>query len=325
MSVLVYIDYDIDRKLVRRESLSLIHVAQSLTESLRVSLEGLVVNSPRVAKQVADLGLFTRIYDVQIENLREGVYDPVTYAEAVTEVCRARDVAVLLFPTTLRSREIAPYVAARLSTGIVADVSNLYVDEKGEVISVKPSFGENVLAHISIPGRRPKIFTVRTYLTEVTKGDKRTEIESIVLKRTDSPRMTRTRSVNIEDPDTAILPERSTVVIGVGAGVLPENIKLLREVARRMGIGLAATKKVTDRGLLPDKFLVGESGKLIRPRLYIALGISGAPQHMTGVKESKIIVAVNISEKAPIVKQCDYFVRADANELIRLLVERVLG
>jgi len=324
MTVLIYVDYDVDRKTVRRESLSIAQIGAELAQRLNTALEGVVVNSPAVTSQVANLGIFRKIYDVRIDGLREGVYDPTIYAAALAELCKVKDIDVLLFPATYRSREIAPYVAAKLETGIVADVSKLYVDERGEVISVKPSFGENILAHISIPGRKPKIFTVRAYLAETPQGDLKTEIETLTFKITE-PRLTRTRSVYIEDPDSSILPEKHSIVIGVGAGLHPESIKLLRELARRLNIGLAATKKVTDRGILPDKFLVGESGKIIRPRLYIALGISGAPQHMTGVRESKIIIAVNISERAPIVRQCDYFVKADANELIRLLAHRVLG
>ncbi len=323
MTILVYLDYDVDRKVVRKESLSLARVGLELSQRLNTSLEGVVVNCSAVVKQVASLGIFSKIYDVKIEGLGEGVYDPLVYANALVELCARHTVEVLLFPSTLKSREIAPYVAAKLETGIVADVSKLYVDEKGEVISVKPSFGENILAHISIPGRKPKIFTVRTYLEEVPQGRDKTHIETLVISLKQTP-LLRTRSVTVEDPDTAILPERSDIVIGIGAGVLPENVKLLKEIARRLKVSIAATKKVTDRGILPDKFLVGESGKLIRPKLYIALGISGAPQHMTGVKESKIIVAVNITDKAPIARQCDYFIRADANEVIRLLAQRIL-
>jgi len=277
-----------------------------------------------VTSKIRDLKIFKRIYNVRIKNIPEGIYSPTLFGEALYRFCKSRsDITTILFPATLRCREIAPYVAAKLETGLVADVSEIYVDDRGEIVAVKPSFGENILAHIYIPDRKPKMFTVRAsaktirelYDTcEVVHEELDIHVENIEY----------VKSSQIYDPDSDIMPEKHKIVIGVGAGVNRDLIDTLKAIARKLGIGIAATKKVTDRGLLSTKFLIGESGKIIRPRLYIALGISGAPQHMTGIKDCNTIIAVNIDENAPISKYCTYLVKCDVNTLIKKIADIVL-
>ncbi len=328
MTILVYIDYIPQNRQPRTESIALSEIAHKLGSELNENVEAVVINSVVVSSKIRDYKIFSRIYNIRIKNVPEGIYNPVVFSEALYRFCKSRsDISIILFPATLRCREIAPYVAAKLETGLVADISELYVDEKKEVIAVKPSFGENVLAHIYIPDRKPKMFTVRTSMRKI-----KTEYYSsseIVHEEVDVPSeilqcIEYVKSSQMYDPDSDLLPEKHDIVIGVGAGVNRELIDTVKAIARKLNVGIAATKKVTDRGLLSTKFLVGESGKIIRPRIYIALGISGAPQHMTGIKDCEMLVSVNIDEKAPIVKYSTYLIKCDVNELIRKLADLVL-
>ncbi|NPA70538.1 MAG: electron transfer flavoprotein subunit alpha/FixB family protein [Crenarchaeota archaeon] len=325
MTVLVYIDYVPATRQPRQESLAIIDVARDIAQKLGVDVEGVVVNSVVVATKLRDMKILPKIYNIRLKNVPEGTYTPTLFGEALVEFCKRRNVEVFLFPATQRCREIAPYVAAKLDTGLVADVSELYVDEKKEVIAVKPSFGENILAHIYIPDRKPKMFTVRASLRKrtITTYDTCELIHEEVTVQ-EHYGIEYVKSGQVYDPDIEILPERHDIVIGVGAGLSKDSIELVKAIAKKLGIGVGATKKITDRGILSSKFLIGESGKIIRPRVYIALGISGAPQHMTGVKDYELLIAVNIDERAPIVNYSTHFYKSDANELVRKIAELVL-
>ncbi len=325
MPIIVYVDYVPDTRDIKVSEVAyLSELAHKLAERLGTEVWGLIVNSMTVTLRVQEYKIFKRLISVRIRGLAEGTYVPTTFAEAIVEICRKYNPEVLLFPATYRCREIAPFVAAKLETGIVADVSEIYVDDKGEVVSVKPSFGENVLAHITIPNKTPKIFTVRapSQMQLSKRYDACEVVNEEFVHRTANIKYVKT--VKIEDPDSDILPERANVVIGVGAGVRPDVVELVKTIAKRLRIGIGATKRITDRGVLPYKFLLGDSGKIIRARLYIAFGISGAPQHMSGVKACDTVVAVNIDEKAPIRAYADYFIKLDANDVLRKLAELVL-
>ncbi len=324
MTVLVYIDYVPATRQPRQESIAIVDVAREIAQKLGSDVEGVVVNSVVVATKLRDMKILPKVYNIRLRNIPEGTYTPILFGEALVEFCKKRNVEVFLFPATQRCREIAPYVAAKLDTGLVADVSELYVDEKREVIAVKPSFGENILAHIYIPDRKPKMFTVRASLRKKPSSIYETcELVHEELTVQDHS-IEYVKSGQVYDPDIEILPERHEVVIGVGAGLSKDSIELVKAIAKKLGIGVGATKKITDRGILSSKFLIGESGKIIRPRLYIALGISGAPQHMTGIKDYELLVAVNIDDKAPIVNYSTHFYKSDANELVRKIAELVL-
>ncbi len=326
MTVLVYIDYIPASRQPRLESLAVVDIAREIGSKLGTDVEGVVVNSVIVATKIRDMKILSRVYNIRLRNVPEGIYTPTLFGDALTEFCKNRKVEVFLLPATQRCREIAPYVAAKLETGLVADVSELYVDEKGEVIAVKPSFGENILAHIYIPDRRPKMFTVRAVGRKKVSSQVYESCELIheEIQVPDHGKIEYVKSGQVYDPDIEILPERHDIVIGVGAGLSKDSIELVKALAKKLGIGVGATKKITDRGFLSSKFLIGESGKIIRPRMYIALGISGAPQHMTGVKDYETLIAVNIDDKAPIVGYSTHFYKSDANELIRRIAELVL-
>ncbi|NPA99808.1 MAG: electron transfer flavoprotein subunit alpha/FixB family protein [Crenarchaeota archaeon] len=325
MTVLVYVDYVPATRQPRQESLAIIDIARDIASKLGKEIEGVVINSVVVATKLRDMKMLPKVYNIRLKNIPEGTYIPTLFGEALVEFCKKKNIDVLLFPATQRCREIAPYVAARLDTGLVADVSDLYVDEKGEIIAVKPSFGENILAHIYIPDRKPKMFTVRASLKKkISSTYEACELVHEEVSIQDHSSIEYVKSAQVYDPDIEMLPERHDIVIGVGAGLSRDSIELVKAIAKKMGIGVGATKKITDRGILSSKFLIGESGKIIRPRVYIALGISGAPQHMTGIKDYELLIAVNIDERAPIVNYSTHFYKSDANELVRKIAELVL-
>ncbi|NPA24038.1 MAG: electron transfer flavoprotein subunit alpha/FixB family protein [Crenarchaeota archaeon] len=325
MSVLVYIDYVPATRQPRQESITIVDVAREIASKLGTDVEGVLVNSVVVATKMRDMKILPRIYNIRLKNVPEGTYIPTLFGDALVEFCKKRNIEVLLFPATQRCREIAPYVAAKLDTGLVADVAELYVDERKEVIAVKPSFGENILAHIYIPDRKPKMFTVRASARKTPPPQyEQCELVHEEVSVPDSGKIEYVKSGQVYDPDIDILPERHDIVIGVGAGLSKESIDLIKAIAKKLGIGVGATKKITDKGILSTKFLIGESGKIIRPRIYVALGISGAPQHMTGVKDYEMLIAVNVDDRAPILNYSTHFYKSDANELVRKIAELVL-
>ena len=251
------------------------------------------------------------------------VYYPTTYGQVIVDLARRYKPAVILIPATMRGRELAPYVANTLRTGITADCTDFDVDvETGEVVMIRPPFGAILLAHIKTPHRRPQIGTARpnVFPIPLRREDRRGEI-------------VRVDDIEVREPGARLLEveliprsekpiEKAEVIVAGGRGIGgPEGFKLLEELARLLGGVVAGSRKAVDAGWIPHEKQVGQTGKAVKPVLYIAVGISGAAQHMFGVREAGVIVAINKDPDAPIFRQADYGIVADYREIIPRLIE----
>ncbi len=258
---------------------------------------------------------------------RLSIYLPHIYAASVVELANKYKPEIILFAATKRGRELAPYVANTLRSGITADCTALDVDPKTrDLDQVRPTYGGNILAHIRTPTRRPQLASVRpnVFPTPPRDESKKGELVEEKLSKLPEPRGRYLGSKSITEEDESGLPpvEKSDIVVVAGKGVNGvEGVKLLTDLAKLLNGTIGGTKKVTDAGWLPTSRQIGQTGRTIRPALYIGMGVSGAIQHVFGMNESKIIVAVNSDPNAPIFNYVDYGIVGDYKQVAEALLE----
>ncbi|MDT7869727.1 MAG: electron transfer flavoprotein subunit alpha/FixB family protein [Thermoproteus sp.] len=265
---------------------------------------------------------------VVVVNPELKVYTPYEYANAVAKVVAKYRPETFLIGATKRGRELAAFIANTLTTGITADCTALEIDPKtGDLMQIRPTFGGTQMATIKTPHRRPQMASVRPGVFPKPPRDvnRKGEIvhEAVEL---DARRTTFLGAEKRIERDIADLPpvESSDVVVAGGRGLgSAEGFKWLVELAKLLNGTVAASLMAVRAGWAPHTRQVGQTGKTIRPKLYIAVGISGAVQHMMGIQESKHIIAVNSDPNAPIVQNSDYAIVGDYKQIIPLLIEEI--
>lgn len=228
---------------------------------------------------------------------------------------------IFLIGATTLGRSLAPRLAAALNTGLTADCTGLEIDEDGKLIQIRPAFSENILAHIKTC-TYPQMATVRyKEFSEDLRDDKRQlnilKLDAIkpqdelvrVIKQLGS------QEINISD---------AKVVVAAGKGLKrAEDMAMLKELADLLGGVVGASREIVEEGFISKDFQVGYSGNRVKPKLYIACGISGAPQHLAGMKESGFIVAINTDPSAPIFNFSDYGIVDDMYKVIPELIAKI--
>jgi electron transfer flavoprotein alpha subunit len=245
--------------------------------------------------------------------------DPYTteaHASVLADLIRRRAPRLVLLGSTVRGRDLAPRVAARLGLGLTGDAIDLDVDPEGRVRQLKPAFGGSIVAPI-LSRTRPEMATVRPGMLHAARPDptRVPVVERLAAGETKSRVQVVSRGALGGDAAEAL--ETARIVLGVGKGIGgPTALPAIEQLAVRLGAALAATREVTDAGWLPRQHQVGLTGRAIAPRLYVALAASGAMEHLVGLRRAGTIVAINKSPKAPILKAADIGVVADLNDLL---------
>jgi electron transfer flavoprotein alpha subunit len=238
-------------------------------------------------------------------------YTTDAHAAVLAEAIRAARPRLVLVGSTAYGRDLAPRVAARLGLGLTGDAIDLDVDAEGRIRQHKPAFGGAIVAPI-LSRTRPEMATVRPGVLPPARPEpgRRAPVERLAVPAV-AARVRVTAFRPLAEATGAGL-DAAPIVLGVGRGIGgPENLPPIRRLAERLGAAVAATRDVTDAGWLPRQCQVGLTGRAIAPRLYVALGIRGAMEHMVGLRRAGLIVAVNTSPKAPIFKTADLGVVAD--------------
>ncbi|MCW5888985.1 MAG: FAD-binding protein [bacterium] len=245
--------------------------------------------------------------------------DPYTtdaHAEILATAIRTRRPRLVLLGSTVRGRDLAPRVAARLGLGLTGDAIDLELDPEGNVRAMKPAFGGTVVAPI-LSRTIPDMATVRPGLLHAAGPDPSRRAEIVRLDAgTPASRVRVAASTPLPAGTDADLDE-APIVLGVGKGVGgPTALPAICALAARIGGAVAATREVTDAGWLPRQLQIGLTGRAVAPRLYVGLGVGGTLEHMVGLRRAGTIVGVNKSPKAPIRKAADVTVVADVLELL---------
>ncbi len=272
----------------------------------------------RAARELIAHGADT-VYVVDDPALADFQDEP--YAQIVTDLVKQYKPSIFLLGATAIGRSLAPRVAARLGTGLTADCTGLAIDEeKRLLLQTRPAFGGNVMATILCPERRPQMATVRHKVMRPATRDEERSGRIVNVRREILPFRARLLEVVEEAGQTVNLAEADIIVSG-GRGLgKAENFRLIEELARVLGAAVGASRAAVDAGWIPYAHQVGQTGKTVCPKIYIACGISGAIQHLAGMGSSDIIVAINRDPNAPIFDVATYGIVGDLFEVIPALI-----
>jgi len=246
-------------------------------------------------------------------------FDVIRYKKILVELVKEVKPKVFLIGATPLGRSLAPRIAAALRAGLTADCIDLQVDENGDLIQIRPAFTGNILAHIKT--RSELIMsTVRYKVMRMPARDKsrRGEIIEKEVPRFEETGLKVLGKVSKREVDLA---DAEIIVAGGRRLKRREDLKMLEELASILGGALGVSRPLVDEGWLTKDHQVGFSGNTVKPKLYIACGISGSPQHLAGMRDSETIVAINIDPSAPIFRFSDYGVVGDLYEVVPKLIE----
>ena len=251
-----------------------------------------------------------------------GSYDPAGYARAVCEAVERVKPDVLLFPASSMGKDLAPRVAARLGVGVASDCTALAV-EGGKLVATRPVYAGKASQKIGFP-RSPAIASLRPKVFAATTGSQAAgAVEVFAVAYEPAANGARVVGLAAASGGKVDLTESEVIVSG-GRGLKgPENFKLIEDLAEALGATVGASRAVVDAGWRPHSEQVGQTGKTVSPKLYVAVGISGAIQHLAGMSSSRCIVAINKDREAPIFKVADYGLVGDLFEVIPALTEAV--
>jgi electron transfer flavoprotein alpha subunit len=259
---------------------------------------------------------------VTIESSALATYTPDGYTEALQAAVTALSPSLVLLPHTYQTRDFAPKLAARLNRAIVTDVTGIK-KRNGETAFARPMFQGKLTADVMPRGPAPHFVTIQVgafRFDQLVRGAAApirslpVEIDPQSIRQKPEPPFQETRQ--------AVDLSQAVRIVSVGRGIKgPEHLPLVRQLAERLGAEIAASRPICDAGWLPMERQVGSSGQTVAPKLYLALGISGAIQHLVGMKGSSTIVAINKDPDAPIFEVADYGIVGDLFEVVPALIE----
>ena len=313
--VLIYIDQD-DQE-IKKASFEAISYGAALAKQLGISAEAILLGT--VKNNVSELGKYGASKVHQINNTALNNFDASVHANVVAAAAKTLGATVLVFAHNINGRAIAPAVAVKLSAGIVTGACALPNTEAGFVVT-KTVFSGKAFASIQID-TPVKVISINQNSFGVVAGDGTATVQNIdTAVPTSKIKITATDKIKGEVP----LTEANLVVSG-GRGLKgPEHWGILLDLAKSLGASTACSRPVSDADWRPHHEHVGQTGIQIAPNLYIAIGISGAIQHLAGVNRSKTIVVINKDPEAPFFKAADYGVVGDAFEVVPALTAAIL-
>lgn len=246
------------------------------------------------------------------------------YSKCIVELVRRKRPEIFLAGATSIGRSFIPRVAASLKTGLTADCTELDIGDDGHLLQTRPAFGGNVMATIICPNRRPQMATVRPKVMKPVRMDgRRGRIERVELPDECFKARVEVLEVIAEQDQTAKLTEADVIISG-GRGMRSgDNFNLIEGLAALMNGAVGASRGAVEEGWMAPSHQVGQTGRTVAPTLYMAVGISGAVQHLVGMQGSQVIVAVNRDPEAPIFDVATYGVVADLFEFIPAFIKRI--
>lgn len=309
---------------VQSVSFELLGAGRKLADKLQVELAAVLIGDQLQdkAKQLIGYGA-DKVYLVEHPALVP--FNDESHSKVLTELIKQKKPEILLAGATAMGRSFIPRVAVAVETGLTADCTGLEVGEDGLLYQTRPAFGGNVMATILCPHRRPQMATVRPMVMK--KPDFDAQRQGVVEAVSPSQEAITSRVQILETitqtQETARLTEADVVVTGGRGLQKAENFQIIQEVALLLDAAVGATRSVVDEGWMPHSHQVGQTGKTVSPKLYMACGVSGAIQHVVGMQGSEIIVAVNKDPNAPIFDVVNYGVVADLFEFLPVFVRKV--
>ncbi|MFR1709649.1 MAG: electron transfer flavoprotein subunit alpha/FixB family protein [Clostridium sp.] len=304
---------------LQKVALELLGKGREIADKLGVELTALLLGHKNIDEITKELGAYGADKVLVCDHELLTHYSTDGYAKVITEVVNAKKPEILFIGASFIGRDLGPRVAGRLSTGLTADCTSLDVDaENNNLLMTRPAFGGNLMATIVCGDHRPQMSTVRPGVFEkLSKDENRAfQVEKFDVQLSASDIRTETMEVVKSVKEMVDITEADIVVSG-GRGIgCKENFALLQELADVMGGTLAGSRAAVDNGWVEKAVQVGQTGKTVRPTIYIACGISGAIQHLAGMQDSNYIIAINKDADAPIMKAADVALVGDYAKVI---------
>jgi electron transfer flavoprotein alpha subunit len=247
-------------------------------------------------------------------------YQTLPFTAILADFCQKEKPLAFLFPASEKGRDLAPRLATVLQTGLTADCTELGIDEMGLLVQTRPAFSGDLMASIICPYHRPQMATVRAHSYKIEPLTISQEIELLHISNP-LPQSSSIEKCRVLSQDPIVHEfdpvDQKKIVISIGRGIgSEEQVKSIVEFARSIDAGIGCSRPIVDKGWLPQSQQVGMSGKAVAPKLYIALGISGSVQHLSGIQSSEYILAVNHDESAPIFKVAHMGIVGDIKKLM---------
>lgn len=314
MSILVFIDAADGH--VKKSSFEALTYGAQLAKQLGTSAEAVILGT--VADDVAALGKYgvSKIHQVNSDALAH--VDAQVYAKAIADVATANAASVIVLSHNLTGKAVAPRLSARLKAGLVAGAVGLPDTSNGFVVK-KAVFSGKAFAHIAVT-TPVKILSINPNSFQTIAGEGTAEVVAANIP-VEAPKVKITSSNMV----TGEVPlSEADIVVSGGRGLKgPENWGMIEELAKLLGAATACSRPVADEHWRPHHEHVGQTGGSIAPNLYIAIGVSGAIQHLAGVNRSKVIVVINKDPEAPFFKAADYGIVGDAFEIVPKMIQEV--
>jgi len=289
----------------RKMAFEVVSLGRQLADTLGEALTGVVLGSG-MEGIAGDLKTYGADNIVLGDDPALADYTTDIYTNVLAEIVKDKTPKILVLGASMRGKDLAARLAARLKTGLAMDCVDIELDGD-TLMATRPMFGGKVLAKMAVEGA-PKIAAIRPNVTEVRTVEKAGDVETIAVNVGE----TRTKVVEkkVEATAKVDLTEADIVVSG-GRGMGGADFSIIEELAMELGAAVGASRSAVDEGWRPHSDQVGQTGKVVSPNLYIACGISGAIQHLAGMGSSKYIVAINKDPEAPIFKKADYGIVED--------------
>lgn len=304
-------------------AVELLGEGRKMADKLGVELTAVLLGNKidDIAEKLVKYGADVVLY---AENELLEIYNTDGYTKVISELIKERKPEIMLIGATNIGRDLGPRLSARVHTGLTADCTRLEIDEEdNKLLMTRPAFGGNLMATIVCPDHRPQMSTVRPGVMERAKYDEnrkgKVELVEISLTKEDI----KASVENVVKSGKAEVPlEEAKIIVAGGRGLgTQEGFELVEKLAKKLGGVVGASRATVDEGWIEHSHQVGQTGKTVRPKLYIACGISGAIQHLAGMQDAECIIAINKNPDAPIFKIADYGIVGDVTEIIPAMLE----
>lgn len=310
-------------------SLELLGKATVLARQLQVNVGAIL---PGTDVQALSAAIFTygadKVYIADHKQLKE--YTTLPYAKVVVDLIKEYQPQIVLYGATTTGRDVAPRIASELRVGLTADCTDLQIGDhairgqeyKDILYQIRPAFGGNIIATIVSPDHRPQMATVREGVMKMNEPDASREGEVIECTPEIPTECLVTKIVEKVQQGKSVNLKGARIIVSGGIGVgSKENFQLIHNLAHALGGEVGGSRAAVDAGFIPKDHQVGQTGTTVRPKLYIAVGISGQIQHMAGMSESNRIIAINSNPDAPIFQIAHYGIVGDLNEVVPKFIE----
>lgn len=292
--------------------------AVSIAGELGAECEAVMIGSG-VSSIAGSLGAYGIKKALVIDDPKLEKFSTTAYSKILAEICRSSGADVIILSATSMGKDISPRISAKLEAGLAVDCTEIRT-EGGTIFATRPVYAGKAYIDLKI-NSVIKIFSLRPNVFKPVKADGiTTSVEEVSVELTDSDFSSKVREVIVSSEKLDVT--EANIVVSGGRGLKgPENFHLVEELAKVLGGTAGASRAIVDAGWRPHSEQVGQTGKTVSPSLYIAVGISGAIQHLAGMSSSKCIVAINKDKDAPIFQVADYGIVGDALEIVPALTE----